>query len=118
MNEVTVYHMIMDRATGGQLFENNIPMFVEVAHVMVPQTVDDTTALEFAWRWTNNIEGSWSAGKRNYSNPDYNPSVVVVEPLEVIDGDAYGHRSSMVGDIFAIRERIYKVGMMGFERIE
>ena len=60
---------------------------------------DDIEALEFAWRWTNNVHGSWS--RRDLAeNWDENPAVTVIEPLRTVPGgQVIGHRSSMVGDI-------------------
>lgn len=79
-----------------------------------------TDVLERAWRLTQNIDGSWSVGP-NYEdgqiNMDYNPAIKVIEPLQVIDGKTYGHRSSMVGDIFEINDQKYEVDVTGFKEL-
>ena len=75
-------------------FEDEKDQFV--ATVLVPTDTDPIEALEYAYRWTNNVEGSWSIKKKEFEdgrkNGDYNDFVKVVEPLEVIDGKEWGHR--------------------------
>ena len=115
MRKVTVHHQVFSELSGKPIVEDGNQVFVSVAEVEVADGIDDIEALEFAWRWTNNIEGSWSGGGQMQSNPDYSSSVTVLEPLRIIDGQAYGHRSSMMGDMFEIDGRQYKVAMMGFE---
>lgn len=120
MKKVIVYHQKLSELTGRPVIENGCPMFVAVAEVKVGDEIADAEALEHAWRWTNNVDGSWSAGERNYSNPDYNPNVKVVEKLYVDnEGKEWGHRSSMVGDHFGIANtsRVYKVAAAGFVQV-
>lgn len=85
------------------------------------------TALEYAYRWTQNIDGSWSMGENipDYrdprlmvDNPDFNPNVTVVQPLPVIDGKTWGHRSSMIGDEFEVDGKRYRVATFGFDKVE
>lgn len=60
-------------------------------------------ALEYAFARTQNIWGSWSKGEffeDGEANQDYSPHVSPA-PL---GPDGLGHRSSMVGDIFTIRD--------------
>ncbi len=93
---------------------------VEVYHsVMHPRThmatvKTDTTdigqALEYAFRWTQNLNGSWSKP----GTPDSNPNVTVRAPLPIWDGMIYGHRSSMVGDEFVVGGVSYYVASHGF----
>lgn len=78
-------------------------------------------AAEEAYRLTQNIEGySWSR--------DFPLNLWDAKPLVEVDGVEYGHRSSMVGDIFMIEqfgegdmsatpEKVveYRVGVCGFE---
>jgi len=113
--KLTVYHMIMDRTTGQQLVSNGCPMFVPVAEFQFSDKVDQNVALEHAWRYTNNTEGSWSGGDRNYSNEDYSPDTKVLEPLANVDGKEWGHRSSMMGDVFGLGEKSFEVAMFGFK---
>jgi hypothetical protein len=93
-----------------------------VALVKIPDGMDTEEALEYAFRWTNNIEGSWTKGPEfdwNHEpikNMDYNPNVTRLAELEEVDGMIYGLRSSMMGDVFEVvgGDR-YRVAMLGFE---
>ena len=97
-----------------------------VALVNVPKhqmgfNAGDTDALEYAFAVTQNIFGSWSMGptfEDGSSNEDYSENVIAVMPLATITGKAYGHRSSMVGDLFAIEGKIYICKGIGFELYE
>jgi len=116
---VEVYHRQISEITGEQIIDNGCPMFTRVANVMILN--DDTAeddALEYAWRWTNNTLGSWSAGERDDSNGDFNYFVEVVEPLAVIDGKEWGHRSSMWDDVFYIGNKGFRVAAFGFLPLE
>lgn len=89
-----------------------------VARVSVPDNISDP--LEYAWRWTNNIDGSWSLKDQypeNERNPDENPFVEVLAPLPELKGKKYGHRSSMVGDIFKMDGESHEVDMFGFKKV-
>jgi hypothetical protein len=75
-----------------------------------------TTDLEYAYRWTNNVEGSWSIKTLDIQNGDYNPAVTVIAPLYVDkNGKAWGHRSTSVNDEFELNGKIYRVAPCGFE---
>jgi hypothetical protein len=78
----------------------------------VVETPNDNldSALEYAYRWTNNIEGSWS----RKGNADWNENVTDIAPLE----DGYGHRSSMVGDRLITGDGQFEVAPFGFKQIE
>jgi len=116
MKTITVYHKVLSEPTDQQVIEPGYDItFITVAEVQVADDISDADALEFAFRWTNNTNGSWSGGERDYSNPDYNADVEVLEPLPVANGREYGHRSSMVGDVFGLGPRAYKVMSCGFE---
>jgi hypothetical protein len=60
--------------------------FTHVATVTSPDA-EVWEALEYAYRWTNNIDGSWSIKERTFEggheNGDFNPAVEVVAPLHV-----------------------------------
>lgn len=78
-------------------------------------------ALEYAFRWTQNLEGSWSIKEKEldgFKNNDLNDLVMVEAPLE----EGYGHRSSMIGDIFVIHTSTnayaYEVDFFGFKKAE
>ena len=85
-------------------------------------------ALEYAFERTQNIYGSWSRGEmvEGQENQDYSEDVIWCEELQKIDGKEYGHRSSMVGDIFTIADccstqikvSAYRVAGMGFEKVD
>ena len=95
-------------------------MLIEVFHgddqVAIVITPDDNveSALDYAFRWTQNLEGSWSRPE----NPDHNDRVTVVAPLPVRNGKTYGLRSSMVGDLFitAAGER-YRCASFGWDKL-
>jgi len=102
--KITVQHANRNRETG------NIEEFTPVAVVQIPTelsafgTTDD--CLEYAYRWTNNIEGSWSsefsiitiADGSLLINGDFNKDVTVLERRE----DGLGLRSTMAFDRFII----------------
>jgi hypothetical protein len=94
----------------------NTVAFVEVGD----RTGDD--ALEYAYRWTNNVMGSWSIKKEYFedgeSNGDYNPDVTVMAPLHKDEtGKEWGHRSTSMGDQMLLGNKKYKVAGFGFEEI-
>ena len=92
-----------------------------VASVSAADTETAEAALEYAWRRTQNIDGSWSRPARfpdGAPNGDFSPDVVALAPLPVVDGKTYGLRSSMVGDVFEIGERRFRVANLGFTEIE
>ena len=74
-------------------------------------------ALEYAYRWTNNVMGSWSRPEKTFSNGekngDYNPFVTTLAPLR----DGMGLRSTSMGDEMIVEGKTYKVAMMGFEAV-
>ena len=73
-------------------------------------------ALEYAYRWTNNVMGSWSRTDIE-DNGDYNPDVTVMADLPVHEGVTYGLRSTSMGDQMLIGNKKYKVAGFGFEEI-
>ena len=76
-------------------------------------------ALEYAYRFTQNIHGSWSQGPvftDGTSNDDYRDFIDVVAPLEMYEGKVYGHRSSMSGDEFEFNGDVYRVESFGFKK--
>ncbi len=97
-----------------------------VANVNVPDSAQSAEdALEYAWRWTNNVAGSWSIKEKYFGNDidgekngDYNENVEVVAPLRNYGGRLMGHRSSMTGDVFKLNGVAYEVAMCGFKKVE
>jgi hypothetical protein len=104
--------------------------FTKVA-VVTADTVSDSPvtteseALDYAYRWTNNIEGSWSkkvawlydSSNKMFNNGDFNVDVEVVAPLLDVDGKALGHRSSMMGDKFVVNGKEFAVATFGFNEV-
>jgi hypothetical protein len=70
----------------------------------------DADALNLAWRHTNNVIDSWSRP----GGEDAHESLELLEPLYVHEGREYGHRSSVVGDIFQVDGKRYEVDSFGF----
>ena len=97
-----------------------------VALVNVPQhqlgfNNDEQDACEYAFTRTQNIFGSWSKGPQfedGEHNEDYSENVQVIQPLVTCGGKSYGHRSSMVGDLFVVNGNIYICKGIGFELYE
>lgn len=80
------------------------------------------TALESAFKATNNIGGSWSMNPQEWEsvagkipNPDYDPKITRVANLPNTPGGLRGLRSSSVGDLFEINGVDYVVMGMGFK---
>ena len=80
-------------------------------------------ALEYAYRRTQNIEGSWSKGPviewdgEEHDNGDYSQDITVMAPLETVDGKTYGLRSTSVGDHIVFGTVKYKVDSFGFSEL-
>ena len=117
MTEVQVLHFDRD-GLGGRWYEH-------VATVDAPVILGDNInhALEYAYRHTQNLGGSWSMEKtlnvrgEFYQNPDFNPRVTVVKPLDGDNVGKWGHRSSMIGDRMIINGQIFKVDSFGFSNV-
>ena len=71
------------------------------------------SGLEYAYRWTNNVMGSWSRDDLE-DNGDYNPAVKRVAPLHE---DGMGLRSTSMGDEMIVDGKTFKVAMLGFEEV-
>lgn len=82
-----------------------------IATVNTPPDYDTERALGFAFRWTQNIDDSWSI----YGKADHHQNVIVIAPLPVRGGRTLGHRSSMIGDIFVVDRRIFICDTFGFK---
>ena len=92
-----------------------------VAFVDTPYAVAEE-ALEYAYRWTNNVMGSWSIKKEYFENGeqngDFNKNVTVMAPLHKDEnGKEWGLRSTSMGDQMLVGNTKYKVAMMGFEEL-
>ena len=75
-------------------------------------------ALEYAYRWTNNVMGSWSRKQEMFedgtANGDLNDNVVVKAPLH--EG-GMGLRSTSVGDMMYVDGRSFEVARLGIQEI-
>ena len=92
-----------------------------VAEVEAPHSVVEE-ALEYAYRWTNNVMGSWSIKKQNFEdgepNGDFNPNVKIVADLHVDEsGKAWGLRSTSVRDMMHVDGRSFEVAGFGFTEL-
>ena len=101
--KIIVKHMEMNRETG------DVEGFTPVAAVDAWQFNDVNEALEYAWRYTNNVMGSWSLK----IGEDANDDVEVLVKRE----DGMGLRSSMMGDRFEVDGVDYRVAMAGFKKV-
>ena len=93
---------------------------VRVAEVTIPAEITtESGACEYAYRWTQNIMGSWSIQDGNADNNDD------VKRLAPLHEGGMGLRSSMMGDHFIVHSdnawshseegEVYECAMMGFE---
>ena len=117
--KVTVQHAKYDRNTGSVLG------YTDVAEVNITEEISafGTTmeCLEYAYRWTNNVSGSWSIKKTSFPDPangdringDYNEDVTVLAPR----ADGMGLRSTSMFDRMIADGKTYKVDMMGFKEV-
>ena len=106
--KVTVQHINQDRVTGAVLGFDN------VAEVNVWHTEDVDAALEYAYRYTNNIDGSWSMKIGSDANDD----VTVLAELPVVNGRTLGLRSTSMFDRLVLNGKTYRVSMVGFKEVE
>ena len=86
-------------------------------HVATVQTEDLTImdGLEYAFRWTQNIEDSWSMKGEH----DGNDNVTIVASLhEGLNGQVYGLRSTSVGDKMIVNCLTYLVDSIGFKLLD
>lgn len=101
--------------------------FSDLPTVVAEIYVGDWTgekALNYVYRATQNIEGSWSKGKsfefngQTYENEDYDDNITVLVPLKTgKDGNVYGLRSTSMGDRIILGGKIYEVAAVGFKEV-
>ena len=110
--KVTVIHMPHPADTEAEA--------VRVAEVTIPAEITtESAACEYAYRWTQNIMGSWSIQDGNADNNDN------VKRLVPLHEGGMGLRSSMMGDHFIVHSdnawshseegQVYECAMLGFE---
>ena len=90
-------------------FEDTPQIVAEVEYT--GDTVE--AGLEYAYRWTNNVMGSWSRDDLE-DNVDYNPAVKRVADLHE---SGMGLRSTSMGDMMHVNGRSFEVAMMGFQEL-
>ncbi len=97
-----------------------------VALVDIPVEIeDDIEALEYAYRWTQNIHGSWSRSEtlnEGQKNEDFNWRVKRIGDLPTHLGETLGMRSTSVRDYMSVVTKMgeirrYRVTGMGFDRV-
>ena len=103
--QITVKHMERNEITG------DVTGFTSVALVDVTDFSNHgiEEQLEYAYRYTNNVMGSWS----KKIGADANNDVEVLEERE----DGLGLRSTMMGDRMEIDGVEYRVAIVGFEEV-
>lgn len=113
--------------------EGNLVAVIHTAFEETPRTVafvdvgdrEGTDALEYAYRRTNNIQGSWSRGPtvkwegKEMPNEDYSEDVTVMAPLPVSQrtGEVMGLRSTSMNDQMLFGNKKYRVASFGFKEI-
>ena len=103
-------------------FDRGRNKFEAVAEVTLDAVTSLEAALEYAYRWTNNISGSWSVKQEMLDdgtfNGDYNEAVKVLKKNFVgEDGREYGRRSSMMFDRMVVDGETYEVATVGFKKV-
>lgn len=101
--KVTVLHLERNEITG------NKEGFTPVAEVNFADGHNTTDILEYAFRWTNNVMGSWS----KKIGEDANDDVTVLVERE----DGLGLRSTSMFDRMEIGGIVYEVSMVGFKEL-
>jgi len=101
--KVTVLHMERNEITG------DTEGFTPVAEVNFPDGHNTMDILEYAFRWTNNVYGSWSKKSGEAANDD----VTVLVERE----DGLGLRSTSMFDRMEIGGIVYEVAMFGFKEL-
>lgn len=114
--KVTVQHANYNPISGAVLG------YTDVAEVNVWHTEEINDVLEYAYRWTNNLSGSWSIKLKDmtlrdgtvFDNGDYNDDVTVLVSLS----KGMGLRSTSMFDRMMFNGKIYKVDSVGFTEVE
>jgi hypothetical protein len=101
--KVTVLHLERNEITG------NKEGFTPVAEVNIADGHNTMDILEYAFRWTNNVMGSWS----KKIGEDANDDVTVLVERE----DGLGLRSTSMFDRMEIGGIVYEVSMVGFKEL-
>ena len=75
-----------------------------------------TEALEYAYRWTQNIMDSWSLKMPEDGNDDV--TVMAELPVSKRTGQTMGLRSTSVGDQMLLGNKKYRVAGFGFKEVD
>ena len=94
--------------------EDRREAYVAVALVDIPEGGSDIESLEYAYRWTNNVMGSWSLRE----GEDCNERVTVIGTYHELDGKVFGLRSTMMDDMMILNGELWRVATMGFDKVE
>jgi len=86
-------------------------MPVHVADVIAPAEFTVEQALEFAFRWTNNVDTDWSI------EPSTRVEVKGNATRTRSNGQSIGLRSTCVGDIMEAGGKIWTVASYGFTEV-
>ena len=86
-----------------------------VASVDVRHCSTDDEALEYAYRWTQNIEDSWS--KKGELDGNDKVGVIYGDYDSSVPADKPGHRSTSCSDHMICRGQVYKVEPVGFKPV-
>ena len=115
--KIIVKHSKYNRESGAKIGSDSV---AEVNITEMSDFANENECLEYAYRWTNNVMGSWSI-KEQYLptrkgepalNGDYNDDVTVLASRP----DGMGQRSTMVGDCMIVIGESDEIGMQGSER--
>jgi hypothetical protein len=77
---------------------------------------EGTDALEYAYRWTQNIMDSWSLKMPEDGNDDV--TVMAELPVSKRTGERMGLRSTSVGDQMLLGTTKYRVANFGFKEVD
>tara|TARA_R110002020_G_scaffold315345_1_gene530499 strand:+ start:245 stop:595 length:351 start_codon:yes stop_codon:yes gene_type:complete len=102
--------------------DGEVTGYTDVAEVNASDFKDVDAALEYAYRYTNNVMGSWSIKEQflpmrdgnEMPNGDYNDDVTVLRHRP----DGMGQRSSMMGDRMIVDGKTYEIAAFGFKMME
>jgi len=115
--KILVMHTKYNRESGAIIGSTNV---AEVNIAEMSDFANENECLEYAYRWTNNVMGSWSIKEKSFPDPangdringDYNNDVTVLAPRP----DGMGQRSTMMGDHMIVIGESDQIGMQGSER--
>jgi len=115
--KILVMHTKYNRESGAIIGSTDV---AEVNIAEMSDFANENECLEYAYRWTNNVMGSWSIKEKSFPDPangdringDYNNDVTVLAPRS----DGMGQRSTMMGDHMIVIGESDQIGMQGSER--